>query len=311
MKRPFVPAAWFGIVLGLVGMGQAWRVAARVWGMPALVGEGVLVLAATVWACLLVAYLRQALERPAEVRDEFLHPVRGCTPALLAVSTLLVALAAVPVSRPLAWLLAAAGIGGHLSFCLWHTGRLWQGGRNAADAVPTLYLPTVAGNFTSAAVLGALGHTDWGWLFLGAGVFSWIALESLIVQRLWQPDCVPPVQRPLLGIHFAPPAVCAMAWLNLAPGNLDQWLLMLWGYGLFQLLVGLRLWRWLGEQPFAPSYWAYTFGIAATTVAALKLAEMGLPAAQWLAPPIFVAANLFIGYLALRTARAALAGLRR
>ena len=70
MKRPFVPAAWFGIVLGLVGMGQAWRVAARVWGMPALVGEGVLVLAVMVWAGLLVAYLRQALERPAEVTTE-------------------------------------------------------------------------------------------------------------------------------------------------------------------------------------------------------------------------------------------------
>jgi tellurite resistance protein len=93
-----------------------------------------------------------------------------------------------------------------------------------------------------------------------------------------------------------------MAWLTLEPGSTDHWLLMLWGYGLFQLLLGIRLGAWLGEQPFAPSYWAYTFGIAAATVSGLKLALAGVPSAQVLAIPVFVGANLFIGYLALRTA---------
>jgi len=93
-----------------------------------------------------------------------------------------------------------------------------------------------------------------------------------------------------------------MAWLMLDPGAADRWLLMLWGYGLFQLLLGLRLGPWLGAQPFSPSYWAYTFGVAAATVCALKLALAGVVAAQILAPPIFVGANLFIGYLSLRTA---------
>ena len=169
------------------------------------------------------------------------------------------------------------------------------------DTAPSLYLPTVAGNFTAAAAIGALGQPDWGWLFLGAGMFSWLALESLIVMRLWQPDGLPAPQRPLLGIQFAPPVVCGMAWLNLAPGTTDHWLLMLWGYGLFQLLLGLRLWRWLGETPFAPSYWAYTFGIAATTLCALKLALSGVAVAATLAPIIFIAANAFIGTLTLRT----------
>ena len=148
---------------------------------------------------------------------------------------------------------------------------------------------------------GALGHPDWGWLFLGAGVFSWLALESLIIQRLWHPKVMPAKQRPLLGIQFAPPVVCGMAWLMLAPGSTDHWLLMLWGYGLFQLLLGIRLGAWLGEEPFAPSYWAYTFGIASATVCCLKLAYYDVPVARALAVPIFIGANGFIGYLALRT----------
>ncbi len=302
MTRAPLPAAFFGMVLGLSGLGQAWRLASQLWGLPTPIGEALLLFATLVWLALLLAYLVQAVRHPAIVRNEFKHPVQGSTPALLAVSTLLIVLAALPYSRPAAWVLAAAGIAWHLAFSLWHTGELWQGGRDALDTAPTLYLPTVAGNFTSAAALGALGHADWGWLFLGAGLFSWLALESLIIQRLWQAKAMPTAQRPLLGIQFAPPVVCAMAWMILAPGSADHWLLMLWGYGLFQLLLGIRLGAWLGEQPFAPSYWAYTFGIAAATVCGLKLALAGIPAAQALAIPVFVGANLFIGYLALRTA---------
>lgn len=302
MTRSPLPASFFGMVLGLSGLGQAWRIAAKLWGTPAIVGEILLLIAALVWATLLIGYLLQALRHPTVVRNEFQHPVQGSTPALLAVSTLLIVLAVLPYSRAAAWGLAIAGIAWHLAFSLWHTGALWQGGRDALDTAPTLYLPTVAGNFTSAAALGALGHPDWGWLFLGAGMFSWLALESLIIQRLWQPKAMPAAQRPLLGIQFAPPVVCAMAWLMLNPGSTDHWLLMLWGYGLFQLLLGVRLGAWLGEQPFAPSYWAYTFGIASATVCALKLALAGVPVAQVLAIPVFIGANGFIGYLALRTA---------
>lgn len=305
MTRTPLPASFFGMVLGLSGLGQAWRIGGTLWGLPKAVGESLLLVAALVWLTLLIAYLVQALRHPAVIAKEFCHPVQGGTPALLAVSTLLIVLAVVPYSQTAAGVLAVLGIGWHLAFSLWHTGALWKGGRDALDTAPTLYLPTVAGNFTSAAALGALGHADWGWLFLGAGMFSWLALESLIIQRLWQPKSMPAAQRPLLGIQFAPPVVCAMAWLILAPGSNDHWLLMLWGYGLFQLLLGIRLGAWLGEQPFAPSYWAYTFGIAAATVSGLKLALAGVPAARALAIPVFIGANLFIGYLALRTAHLA------
>ena len=48
MKNTTLPASFFGIVLGLSGMGQAWRVAVPLWGMPHWIGEGVLLLATVV-----------------------------------------------------------------------------------------------------------------------------------------------------------------------------------------------------------------------------------------------------------------------
>jgi tellurite resistance protein len=301
MTHTPLPASFFGMVLGLAGLGQAWRVAGALWELPHWIGEAVLLLASLIWLVLLTGYVLQAFFRPQDVRNEFQHPVQGSTPALLAIATLLIALAVLPYSRALAACLTAAGIAWHLVFALWHTGTLWQGGRGSKDALPTLYLPTVGGNFTSAAALGAIGYPDWGWLFLGAGFFSWLALESLVIQRLWQSPAVPAQQRPLVGIQFAPAVVGAMAWLNLDPGSTDHWLLMLWGYGLFQLLLVLRLGRWLGAQAFSPAYWAYTFGVVAATISGLKLALSGIGAAKILALPIFIGANLFIGYLAVRT----------
>ncbi|MEW9898630.1 dicarboxylate transporter/tellurite-resistance protein TehA [Chitinivorax sp. PXF-14] len=301
MSSARIPASYFGMILGLAGMGQAWRAATVLWGLPRVIGEGVLLLATLIWAALLITYLYQALRHPQAALAEAMHPVQGGTPALMCIATMLVAMAILPYSRTATECLAAVALTAHLLFSLWHTGTVWRGGRNHLDTVPTVYLPTVAGNFTSAAVLGGLGLASWGWLFLGAGVFSWLALESLMIQRMLGPEPLPVPQRPLIGIQFAPPVVCGMACLMLSPGAHEPWLLMLWGYGLFQLLLGMRMRLWLGEQPFAMSYWSYTFGIAATTICSLKLAISGVASARILSLPIFGCANAFIGYLTLKT----------
>jgi tellurite resistance protein len=301
VKNTSISASLFSIVLGLSGLGQSWRVAARMWHAPQGVGEAILLAATLVWFGLLVAYALHAVRQPAKVVEEFRHPVAGGTPALLGVSTFLIVQAVLPYSRALAAALAVMGLAWHLAFALWHTGVLWQGGRDTLDTAPTLYLPTVAGNFTGAAALATLGRPEWGWLFFGAGVFSWLAIEPLIIHRLWHGQPLPPAQRPLLGIQFAPPVVGAAAALVLQPGSADHWIVMLLGYGLFQMLVGLRLGSWLTKNPFTPSWWAYTFGVASATVACMKLAQSGVPPAQTLAIPVFVGANLFIGYLCVRT----------
>ena len=65
MKSKPVPASFFGMVLGLSGLGQAWRLAASLWGWPPLVGEAVLALAALIWLLLLLRYGWQAVRDPA------------------------------------------------------------------------------------------------------------------------------------------------------------------------------------------------------------------------------------------------------
>ena len=87
---------------------------------------------------------------------------------------------------------------------------------------------------------------------------------------------------------------------------------MLFGYALLQGLVMLRLVPWLRGQAFSHRSWAYTFGIAALPLAALRFVELGQtgPIAA-LALPLFVGANLAVGWIALRTVLLGAAMLRR
>lgn len=50
-----MPASSFGIVVGLSGLGSAWRAAHTVWQPPSAIGETLLLPAGVVWALLLIA----------------------------------------------------------------------------------------------------------------------------------------------------------------------------------------------------------------------------------------------------------------
>lgn len=120
---------------------------------------------------------------------------------------------------------------------------------------PVLCLPRVASSFVTAASLGALGLADWGQAFFGAGLFSWLAIESVLIHRLLTADPLPPPLRPTLGIQLAPAPVGALAYLAVTQGPPDILAHALLGYGVLQALVLVRLLPWIAKQPFAPTYW--------------------------------------------------------
>lgn len=302
LKLPAVPAAFFGMILGLVGLGGCWRLAARLWNLPVWIGEALMLGATVVWALLILLYFAKWIWLRADALAEFRHPVLCCFIGLVPVSTALVALALLPYSRLGATVLAVIGVAGQLGFGIYRSGRLWMGGRDPATTTPVLYLPTVAGSFVSAIVLAAFGHPDWGMPFFGAGLFSWLSIESVLIHRLYTLSELPVPLRPTLGIQLAPPVVGCAAYLSLTAGLPDLFAEVLLGYGILQALLLIRLLPWIAKQPFAPSYWAFTFGVAAIAQSMLRFVERGNtgPIAT-AAPYVFATATLIIGGIALGT----------
>ncbi|GAA4692423.1 hypothetical protein [Nocardioides conyzicola] len=130
---------------------------------------------------------------------------------------------------------------------------------------PGYFLPTVAGPFIAAIGLCASGWVDAAASAFGVGVFLWLVLSGLLFGRLFTGPPLPDPLKPTLAILVSAPATAGLAWLAISagqPGTL--------GYGIFGILVLMVVvqvlffteYRLLG---FMPSFWAFTFPVAAAT----------------------------------------------
>src|SRR4051812_41397661 len=145
-----IPVSFFGMVLGLAGLGSAWRTASAIWGLPRSVGESVLAIASALWLVLLIAYVQKWLTARSDALAELGHTVQCGFVGLVGVSTMLVGGAALPYSRPLAGGLFGVGALYTIAFAVWRMGTLYMGGRDPAANTAILYLPAVAGSFVTA-----------------------------------------------------------------------------------------------------------------------------------------------------------------
>ena len=297
-----LPAGYFGMVLGIIGMGFAWRYASTLWPVTRWPGDALVALAVTCWFLLTVAFITRAIRFPRSVLAEMSHPVMSSFVSLFPATTMLVAIGFVPWYRPISVVLFGVGVVIQLSYSAWQSAGLWRGKHPEEATTPGLYLPTVANNFISAMACGALGFNDAGLVFLGAGVFSWLSLEPVILQRLRSAGELPAAQRTSLGIQLAPALVACSAWFSVNGGEADTFAKMLFGYGLLQLLFMLRLLPWYLSQPFNASFWSFSFGISALATTGLHLGHSS-PSGFFhvIAVPLFIFTNVIIGILLVRT----------
>jgi tellurite resistance protein len=291
---PLVPASFFAIVLGLAGLANDWRLAHTAWALPAIVGEVLYAIASLVWLLVTVFYSLKWIVALAAAREEAANPIQCCFVALAGVATLLIAQGALPYSRPVAVALFVLGAGFTGVFGLWRTGGLWRGGRAATAATPVLYLPLGAGGFVTGSLAVVLGWRELGELVFGMGFFAWLAIESVVLHRLYTAT-MPPALRPTLGVQLAPPAVGATCYLWVSGGHSDLFVHMMIGYGLLQAALLLRLIGWIREAPFGTSYWAFTFGATALGGVAIRM-SLDDPAGLFavLAPILFVLVNIVV-----------------
>ena len=297
-----LPAGYFGMVLGTIGMGFAWRYASHIWPVSHWIGDGLVILAMIIWSLLTLAFLNRLLRFPQSVLAEVRHPVKSSFVSLFPATTMLVAIGFVPWCRGLAVGLFSIGVVVQLAYAAWQTAGLWRGSNPEEATTPGLDLPTVANNFISAMACGAVGYNDAGLVFLGAGVFSWPRLETVILQRLRSSGELPAVLRTSLGIQLAPALVACSAWLSVNGGEGDTLAKMLFGYGLLQLLFMLRLMPWYLSQPFNASFWSFSFGVSALATTGLHLGHASASGFfHTLAIPLFIFTNFIIALLLVRT----------
>lgn len=91
-----LPAGYFGIVLGTIGMGFAWRYASQIWAISHWPGDIMVILAMMIWGLLTLAFLSRLVRFPHSVMAEVRHPVMSSFVGLFPATTMLVAIGFVP-----------------------------------------------------------------------------------------------------------------------------------------------------------------------------------------------------------------------
>ncbi|MPQ94098.1 SLAC1 anion channel family protein [Thioclava sp. JE_KL1] len=277
------PITFYATTMGLGGFTLALRAAAKPLGLGPLPYQVMFALTATVFVLISAFYLAKAVRHPQAVSAEWHHPIRLAFFPTVAISLLLLATGALTVSTSLALLLWLAGttLQGIMTLAVVTN---WIGTRSFKHGQlnPAWFIPAV-GNVIVPVAGAQLGFIEISWLFFSAGMLFWLVLLTLVFNRLIFHDPLPSKLQPTLVILIAPPAVAFIAWLRLTgeqivPGatvghGVDPFahILLSLAY-VFAALVAVQLPRIL-RLPFAMSFWALSFPIAALTIATFLHAE--------------------------------------
>lgn len=293
------PPAIFPPVMGLFGLGLAWRRAGEAFALPPGIAEVVLGATALLFAFSALAYGAKILRRPGALTDDLrILPGRAGVAALV-LCIYLMAMALTPYAPGAAWLVLLAGLGLHAGLIVLVVVVFVRGPAEQRRVSPVWHLVFVG---PVIAALAAFGLDVWPLtLALGAvtGMVA-IAVWSVSLDQM-SGESVPAPLRPLLAIHLAPAAILGLVAHAL---ELD---LVATGFAwlaLAMLAALLVSGRWVAAAGFSPLWGAFTFPLAAS--AALWLAMGG--AWRWPGGVVLAAATVVVPLIAARVIRAWMQG---
>ena len=303
-KLDYLPVGLFGAVMGLTGLSVAWRLAQMHFGAPQWIEQALGITAVTAFIAVSIGYLVKFLASPEAVKAEFRHPVAANLFGTILISLLLLPIVIAPVALRLA---QGMWICGALSMALfaWMMVNRWMGERQQLVHATPAWIVPVVGLLDVPLATPALGLPPMHGVMLAAlviGLFFAIPLFTLIFSRLVFESPMPAALEPTLLILVAPFAVGTSSYA-IVVGHIDNFAQGLFALTLFMLAVLLnRLRNMMAACPFRVSWWAVSFPLAASAIAALRVATAQPSwAIDAIALGLLGLASIVIGGLLVRT----------
>jgi tellurite resistance protein len=270
----YLPVGLFGSVMGLTGLSVAWRLASVRYGVSEEIALGIGGLAVVAFVLLLAGYSVKLVTAFAAARAEFRHPIAGNLFGTVLISLLLLPIVLEPFAHRLAQVLWGIGAAGMVLFAWLIVSRWMSDRQQIAHATPAWIIPVV-GLLDVPLALPTLGFPPLQELMvlaLAVGLFFAVPLFTLIFSRLVFEPPMPDSLKPTLLILVAPFAV-GYSTYTVTAGQTDLFAEALYMLMLFILAVLIGQLRNLPSCcPFRVSWWAVSFPLAASSIAALRFA---------------------------------------
>jgi tellurite resistance protein len=303
-RLKYFPISWFAMIMGLSGLTLAWTRAEHVLGLDFGLSSILLPLTGGLFVVLTVLYAAKIVLYRDDVRAELNHPVKLAFAPTFSIALILLATASLRSAPDLSFWLWCIGATVHLGATLYVMSSWIHHTRyEIAHLNPAWFIPVV-GNVLVPIAGVQHASVEISWFFFSLGVFFWPVLTAILFYRLIFHDSLPDRLMPTLFIFIAPPAVGFISWFTLT-GGIDAFAHILYGIALFfTLLLASQLRRFL-RLDFYLSWWAYSFPLAAITIATLIMAGVtGLRLYVSLAYALLAILTVVIGGLFARTALA-------
>lgn len=264
------PPAVFPPILGLLGIGLAWRRASVAVNAPDWIGEMLLGAVGVLFVFAVVAFLSKVARRPSVLIDDLkILPGRAGI-AGASVALMLFAAVMVPYAPGFARALLAAALLIHTVLAALVIYVLLSGPKEQRSVTPIWHLSFVG--FIVLPLAGVpLGYVEEArlifWATLPIAALIWgISLVQFIRNRAPEP------LRPLFAIHLAPMSLFTIVGASL---GYQQLALGFACAAVILLAVLLVFARWLTKSGFSALWGAFTFPMAAFCNAMLAVEPFG------------------------------------
>jgi len=298
------PVSFFSIIMGLAGLTIAWEKAQHVFNIHLGINPYLVGITSSVFVVLLLIYGSKLLLRTQNVIKELKHPVKLSFFPSISISFLLLSIAFLDVNETIARPLWMIGATLHLGFTLYVISTWMHHEHFKVNHInPAWFIPAV-GNVLVPIAGVALGYIDISWFFFSIGMLFWVILLTIFFNRILFHDPMDTHLLPTLFIMIAPPAVGFIAYMRLN-GGIDNFAHFLYFVALFLTLLLLFQVRRFIRLPFFLSWWAYSFPLAAITIASFIVYEKTQNTVYlWIASSLLVLVTTLVGIIIIATLNA-------
>jgi len=300
----FMPIQLFAIIMGLSGFAIMFAKAYHLFGVPYWIYTTILFVDTVLFLLILTAYMFKLLLFTQAVKREFYHPIKSSFMAAISISFLLLSIAFYDYAPTLSVLFWYIGTPLQIIFTLIVI-RYWiYNDLQVVHSNPAWFIPIV-GNVLVPVVGVEAAPMFVSLFFFSLGMFFWIVLFTMMIYRIVFHHPLAKKLVPTFFIFIAPPAVGFISYLRITNGSIDMFSIFLYSIALFTLFLLLFMIRMYDIKEFFISWWAYTFPLAAISIATLMM-HMALDnSVTYLLSIVLIGlTTVVVGFVALKTLQA-------
>ncbi len=262
------PVSFFAIILGLSGLSIVSQ------KLKFLLGEQLqwvfFSITITIFVILLAMFTLKLISHRDSLISDFYHPIKINFFPTISISFLLFSIFLLPHNKDISFYSWLLGTILHFMFTIkilsvW----IYHEHFELKHINPSWFIPIV-GNIIVPVAGSTHAPLEVSWFFFSIGIIFWIVLFTVFIYRIIFHNQLPQKLLPTFFIMIAPPAIGLIAYIKLG-NELDAFANVLYFFALFLAIFLIYQLPRFYRIKFFLSWWAYTFPLAAISLASVQM----------------------------------------